>query len=160
MAKAWKIPDLNPDKALSKSLGKILRARFAEMSSYEAGTIAGEDIEFLHSMRVSSRRLQAALKIFRRAFPRRKFKTEYVQIRTLIRALGEVRNYDVFIEKLEKFRAGFSAQDVKAIDLLIARQKSLRSEKRKALIKTIGYLNRTGYKNNFETFIETAGEER
>jgi len=158
MAKAWKIPDLNPDEPLGECLGKILRARFGEMISYEEGTIAGADIEFLHSMRVSSRRVQAALKIFREAFPQKKFRAEYVQIRTLIRALGEVRNFDVFIEKLEKFREGFNAKDIKALELLIARQKALRTEKRKMLVKTLNYLNRIDYKKNFETFLESALE--
>jgi CHAD domain-containing protein len=158
MAKAWKIPDLNPDEPLGECLGKILRARFAEMVSYEEGTLAGVDIEFLHSMRVSSRRVQAALKIFREAFPHKKFRAEYVQIRTLTRALGEVRNFDVFIEKLEKYKPNLNEKDIKALELLIARQKALRTEKRKTLVKTLNYLNRIDYKKNFETFIESAPE--
>src|SRR5258706_7345039 len=104
MAKAWKIPYLNPDQLLNICLRKILRTRFGEMVSYEEGTLIGEDIEFLHSMRVSSRRLQAVMKIFRAASPKKKFRHEYEQIRVLIRALGEVRDLDVFINKLEKFR--------------------------------------------------------
>lgn len=156
MAKAWKIPNLNPDEPLSECLGKILRARFSEMISYEEGMMAGKDIEYLHAMRVSSRRVQAVLKIFRESFHDKKFRNEYLQIRTLIRALGEVRNYDVFIDKLEKYKKSIDAKDIKALDLLIARQKALRAEERKMLVKTINYLNRVGYKNSFETFVESA----
>ncbi len=156
MAKAHKIPGLNLDDPLEVCLHKILRVRFAEMVSYEQGTIEGIDIEALHDMRVASRRLQAMLKIFREAFSKKKFKHEYQQLRILIRSLGEVRNYDVFIEKLEKYKTLTAPKDLKALDLLIARQKALRLQKRKTLAYTIGYLNKIKYKENFELFIETA----
>ncbi len=156
MAKAWKIPYLNADQPLNICLRKILRIRFEEMISYEAGTLEGEDIEELHSMRVSSRRVQAVLKVFRRAFDTKKFRREYKQIRKLIRALGEVRDHDVFIEKLEKYKKNSAAKDLKAIELMIASQKAIRLQKRKDLIQTLNYLNRIGYKDNFELFTETA----
>jgi len=156
MAKAWKIPYLNADQPLNICLRKILRTRFSEMVSYEEGTLAGEDIEYLHSMRVSSRRVQAVLKIFRGAFPKKKFKQEYEQIRSLIRALGAVRELDVFVAKLEVYRKNVSTGEVKSIDLLIARQKSLRTKKRKEMVQTVNTLNRMKYKEDFELFIESA----
>lgn len=156
MAKAWKIPYLNAEQPVNIGLRKILRTRFNEMNSYEAGTLEGTDIEFLHSMRVSSRRLQAALKLFRGAFPHRKFKYEYDELRIVIRALGEVRELDVFIEKLEKYKTKLDAKHIKAVDLLIAKQKNKRIQKRKSLVQTISRMNRGGYKEKFELFTETA----
>jgi len=153
MAKARKIPYLNPDQSLSICLQKILRTRFDEMISFEQGTLLGEDIEFLHDMRVASRRVQAVLKIFRGAFPKSKFKPEYVQIRTLIRALGVVRDYDVFIDKIEKYKKSFKNHDNRALDLLIHRKKTQREEKRRIMIQTINGLNKIGYKENFMRFI-------
>jgi CHAD domain-containing protein len=155
MAKAWKIPYLNADQPLNISLRRILRTRFAEMVSYEEGTLAGEDIEYLHSMRVSSRRVQAMMKIFRGAFPKRKFKHEYEQIRTLIRSLGAVRELDVFVAKLEAYRKNMQGADMRSLDLLIARQRSLQNKKRKEMIQTIKRLNRAKYKENFELFVES-----
>ena len=147
---------MNADQPLNICLRKILRTRFSEMVSYEEGTLAGEDIEYLHSMRVSSRRVQAVLKIFRGAFPKKKFKQEYEQIRSLIRALGAVRELDVFVAKLEVYRKNVSTGEVKSIDLLIARQKSLRTKKRKEMVQTVNTLNRMKYKEDFELFIESA----
>lgn len=126
------------------------------MISFEEGTIKGDDIEFLHDMRVASRRVQAALKIFRAAFPKKAYKKEYEQVRLLIRSLGVVRDYDVFIDKLEKLRAASTALDNRALDMLIIRRKVERDAKRKIMIKTIAELNRTGYKENFMRFITTA----
>lgn len=153
MAKAYKIPYFNPDQQVNICLRKILRTRFNEMYSYEKGTIEGTDIEYLHDMRVSSRRVQAAMKIFRDAFPNKKFKNVYSQLRTLIRALGEVRHYDVLIDMLNKFRMKLSDKETKAFDLLIIRQNTIREQRRKALLTTMKGLDKSGFKEEFHKFI-------
>ncbi len=155
MSKARKIPYFNPEQPLNICLRKILRTRFNEMYSYEKGTITGKDIEYLHDMRVSSRRVQAAIKIFRGAFPRKKFKQVYFQLRTTIRALGEVRHYDVFIDRLNKYREVLDEKDRKAFDLLIIRQNMIREQKRKILITTLKQIEKSGFKEEFHKFITT-----
>jgi CHAD domain-containing protein len=156
MAKAWKIPYYDTDQQVNTCLRKILRTRFNEMYSYEKGTIEGRDIEYLHDMRVSSRRVQAAMKIFRSAFPKRKFKNIYIKLRTLIRALGEVRHYDVFIDRLSKYRKGLNDNDKKALELLIIRQNTIRDQKRKTLMDTLKQLEKSGFKEEFHKFITAA----
>ena len=153
MAKARKIPYFNPEQPLNICLRKILRTRFNEMYSYEKGTIEGRDIEYLHDMRVSSRRVQAALKIFRGTFPNKKFKNVYLKLRTLIRALGEVRHYDVLIDMLIKYRTKLNEKDCKAFDLLIIRQNTIREQKRKVLINIMKQLEKSGFKEEFYKFI-------
>lgn len=158
MAKAKKIPYLDPEQPLDVSLRKILRTRFDEMISFEQGTIEGSDIEALHDMRVASRRVQAVFKIFRSVFPKKKYKAEYEEIRSIIRALGEVRDYDVFIDKIEKIKKDSQAKqntktDNRAIDLLIIRKKTEREQKRKLLIQHLGNINKKGYKQHFYDFI-------
>lgn len=153
MAKAKKIPGLDPERPLAEGLLKILRTRFDEMTAHEQGTVDGSDIEALHDMRVASRRVQAVFKMFRGVFPKKKFKAEYNELRLLIRSLGEVRDYDVFIDKIEKMKADVSERDTRAIDLLIIRKKAEREQKRKLLIQHINTLNRAGYKEHFHNFI-------
>jgi CHAD domain-containing protein len=153
MAKARKIPYFNPDQQVKICLRKILRTRFNEMYSYEKGTRAGEDIDYLHDMRVSSRRVQAAMKIFRGVFPRRKFRQVYMMLKTLIRALGEVRHYDVSIDRLSKYREELNERDRKAFDLLIIRQNTVKEQKRKILTNTMKQLEKAGFKEEFHKFI-------
>lgn len=153
MAKPKKIPYLDPSKPLEESLVKILRTRFDEMTSHEQGTVDGSDIEALHDMRVASRRVQAVFKIFRGVFPKKKFKDEYTELRMLIRSLGEVRDYDVFIDKIEKLKKESVEKDNRAMDLLIIRKKAEREQKRKLLILHINELNKKGYKEHFNNFI-------
>ncbi|MGA2669028.1 MAG: CHAD domain-containing protein [Ignavibacteria bacterium] len=153
MAKAWKIPGLDASKSVKDTLPKILRTRFNEMMSFEKGTIEGKDIDCLHDMRVSSRRLQAAMKIFRPVFPQRQFKQIYSWLRTLIKMLGEVRHYDVFIETLEKYREKLPEREKPSIDLLIVKQNSLRAKKRKILTVYLKQLESSGYRVKFTNFI-------
>ena len=44
------------------------------MMSYREGTLLGENVEELHAMRVSSRRLRAAMDGFEAVFPRRSYR--------------------------------------------------------------------------------------
>lgn len=161
MGKARKIPGLNPNAPVKDSAAKILRSRFEEMTSHEEGTVEGTDIEALHDMRVASRRVQAALKIFRSLFPKKKYKAEYAEIRGLIRSLGEVRDYDVFIDKLEGMKkrsitnSAAVKNDNRAIDLLIVRKKAEREQRRKLLIQNINALNKNGYKEHFLNFVNS-----
>lgn len=156
MAKARKIPYFNPDQQVNICLRKIMRTRFNEMYSYEKGTIEGKDIEYLHDMRVSSRRVQAAMKIFRNAFPKRKFKHTYIRLRTLIRVLGEVRHYDVLTGMLINYRNSINDKERKAFDLLIIRQNTIKEQKRRNLLVTLKQLERSGFKEEFHKLITTA----
>ncbi len=153
MAKAKNIYGLDVNKGLKECLKVILPVRFLEMTEYEQGTIEGGDIEALHDMRVASRRLQAVFKMFRKVFPKNKFKTEYRELRLLIKALGEVREYDVFINKLQKLKSTLEEKDTRAFDLLIIRKKAEREEKRKKLIEYFKMLNKAGYKEHFLNFV-------
>lgn len=67
-----------------------------------AGVHAGEeDIEFIHRARVASRRLRAALPLFQSCLPQRKALAWLKNIRSVTRALGEARDTDVQIERVE-----------------------------------------------------------
>jgi CHAD domain-containing protein len=67
------------------------------------GVRAAEDIEYIHRMRVASRRLRAALPLFRSCFPPRQYSRWMLEITRITRALGEARDADVQIAYLRKF---------------------------------------------------------
>jgi len=64
--------------------------------------MTSEDIEFVHRMRVASRRLRSSLAIFKASFPKSDFKQFAKDIRGVTRALGQARDLDVQIDILEK----------------------------------------------------------
>lgn len=65
----------------------------------EKGLLTGGDAEFIHQARVALRRLRSAIKLFAPVLPP-EFVTAYGQTwQTLAGALGEARNWDVFLEE-------------------------------------------------------------
>jgi CHAD domain-containing protein len=73
------------------------------------GVKSSDDSEYIHRMRVASRRLRAALPLFRPCFPEKQYKRWMQEITNITRALGEARDTDVqitFLSKYEKKRAG------------------------------------------------------
>jgi CHAD domain-containing protein len=73
------------------------------------GVRAAEDIEFIHRMRVASRRIRSCLPLFKECFPPGKYREWRKEIRNITRALREARDADVeiaflkaYIDKLEE----------------------------------------------------------
>src|SRR5918993_2365897 len=62
---------IGPSMSLGEVAFAVLRRQFAEMRDYEPGTRLGEDPEELHDMRVPTRRMRAAMKVFEGALPER-----------------------------------------------------------------------------------------
>jgi triphosphatase len=114
-------PDLGPTEIdATLSAGEvafaILRRHFAAMLAHEPGVRLGEDPEELHDMRVATRRLRAALKLYANALPKRAERYER-DLRWVAGALGEVRDLDVHLARLheEASRNGEVLEEVVAL---------------------------------------------
>jgi triphosphatase len=99
-------PDLGPTQIeATQSAGEvafaILRRHFAAMLAHEPGVRLGEDPEELHDMRVATRRLRAALKLYSDFLPKRSERYER-DLRWVAGALGEVRDLDVHLQRLSE----------------------------------------------------------
>lgn len=70
------------------------------------GVRKSEDIEYIHRMRVASRRLRSALGIFIGILPEKKQAVWIRHIRKLTRALGEARDTDVQIDLVSQIYRG------------------------------------------------------
>ena len=68
------------------------------------GVRVAEDIEYIHRMRVASRRLRAALPLFRTCFPQKQYARWMKALAGITRALGDARDADVQIAFLIKYR--------------------------------------------------------
>jgi triphosphatase len=114
-------PDLGPTKIdATMSCGEvafaILRRHFAAMVAHEPVVRLGEDPEELHDMRVATRRLRAALKLYSDFLPKRAERYER-DLRWVAGALGEVRDLDVHLGRLseESSRNGEVLEEVVAL---------------------------------------------
>jgi len=68
------------------------------------GVRVAEDIEYIHRMRVASRRLRAALPLFFSCFPAKNYARWSEEIKEITRALGDARDTDVQIAYLTKYQ--------------------------------------------------------
>ncbi len=107
-----------------------------------AGVHAGEeDIEFIHRARVASRRLRASLPLFQDCLPVKKYPIWMEHIRKVTRALGQARDVDVQIERLEKFLRKLDEVRLKpGVARLILRQRQQRQRLSKPVTRAMGRL--------------------
>jgi triphosphatase len=79
-----------------------LRRYTAAWLLHEPGARLGEDLEELHDLRVAGRRLDAILRQFKSFLPPAFLKVR-ATLKTVLRALGRVRDFDIALSELEDF---------------------------------------------------------
>jgi CHAD domain-containing protein len=98
-------PGVTADDTLAEAGRKVLRMHLLRMLAAEAGVRAGAGTEPVHKMRVATRRMRAAWRVFGGAFSGRSRRRYVEQLRRVARALGGVRDIDVQLERLAGYRA-------------------------------------------------------
>ncbi len=134
-------PDFGPT-AVDGSLStgefafRVLRKQFGIFLAHEPGTRIGEDPEELHDMRVATRRMRAAMKIFEGALPvrTRAFRDS---LKWVAGALGEVRDLDVQLVRLEDWVSDAAPEDREPLMALRAVLEGQRAKARKAMLRVL-----------------------
>ena len=81
---------------------RILSAKAEPLFALESAAAGGEDADAVHDMRVASRRLREALRLFAPVYRRKTIATWYALVTDVTRTLGRVRDADVFIETFHR----------------------------------------------------------
>jgi CHAD domain-containing protein len=95
-----KTPGVTSDDLVGEAGRKVLALQLARVLAREPGTREGRDPEELHQMRVATRRMRAAWRVFGDAFEGRATRSIRADLRDLAAALGTVRDLDVLLEGL------------------------------------------------------------
>jgi CHAD domain-containing protein len=124
------------------------------------GVLLGQDIEYIHRMRVSSRRLRAAIPIFKDCFPPKQVRLWQNNIRDITRALGEARDRDVQLDLLD----GFLKENIDPKIKLGIRRITMRlAQQRKALQndvnQSIHIFNESGVAENIKVLLAPLAEQ-
>ena len=119
MAKAREIPGLTEELPYGEVAARVLEVRIEELIDHSENVLDTTDIERVHAMRVATRRLRAAIEVFRPCFPKGEGKRALNEVKALADALGERRDRDVAILALEGFAAAMPAPDRPGIHSLI-----------------------------------------
>ena len=147
-----KIEDISPDGTLEVCARQIIVNYFHQMMSYKDGAKDGSDIEFVHEMRVTSRRLRAAMDNFADCFPEKAFKKHYKKIKLITQTMGAVRDLDVLIARFEKELETLPEAEQADIRRLIEHLQQEREDARKPMLTLFAKLEETGFEKQFLTF--------
>jgi CHAD domain-containing protein len=156
MARARAIVGLTPSDSYSVSAAKVIAVRADELFEHRENVLDTADIEPLHSMRVATRRLRAALEFFRPCFPRRAFERVLRDVKTLADALGERRDRDVQIEALEQYAVGRPASERAAVTSFVARLRDEQQRANRKLERTLERIERDDLHGRLELLVERA----
>ena len=146
------VKGISPDETLAVCARQIIVNYFHLMMSYKEGAKKGNDIEFVHDMRVTSRRLRAAMDNFADCFPEKPFKKHYKKVKSITQTLGAVRDLDVLIARFEKELGPLPEVEQTDIRRLIEHLQQEREDARKPMLMLFAKLEETSFETEFLKF--------
>jgi CHAD domain-containing protein len=142
------------DDSMPEAAAKVLRFHFGRMQRREAGTRDGSDAQDLHDMRVSTRRMRAAWRVFDGAFKAGKTRKIRRHLETIADKLGVVRDLDVLIEGLEAYGAGLDEDQRPGLAALNTLWRRQRGNARTQLISELDSPSYAAFVKEMEDFLE------
>ena len=98
----WSRPTIGPSVAIADAFGALCNAALAQIAANALGVARGVDPEYLHQLRVGARRFLSALRTFRPLLKRKPAKAIVQELRDAMQVFGAARDWDVFLETLER----------------------------------------------------------
>jgi CHAD domain-containing protein len=102
------LPAVPPDVTIHTAAVRTLRDRLGAVEYYLplAAEQAEDDVEYVHQLRVWTRRATAALRLYQEVIPRRRLRWLKKQLRRIRRAANDARDSDVLIQRLKQKAPG------------------------------------------------------
>ena len=138
---------------------KVLRFHLARMLAREPGTRDGADPEELHGMRVATRRMRAAWRVFGDAYDPARTKSFRRRLRELATLLGGVRDLDVLIEATEAYGEAIGSTDRAGLHPLVAAWRSDRDLARVQLIVELDSRGHRRFVDDYVDFVSSPGRD-
>jgi CHAD domain-containing protein len=103
--KRFAVKGVDARTPLAEAAPALLRSKAKPLFELEQAARGGADMDAVHDMRVASRRLREAMRLLEPLYPRKEFRAWYRNVRAITRALGPVRDSDVFIDAFSQLGA-------------------------------------------------------
>lgn len=148
-------PEISLDDPISVAGQKLFGYQLDKMIKNEVGTKTGKSINPLHDMRVAVRRLRVAFQLLGIYYDPGIVSEIRCGLRKSGKALGQVRDYDVLIERLDFDMMSVSVEKIYIYEFL---RNTWYEERQRAREKMLGYLNSESYrkfKQKLIDFIDT-----
>jgi CHAD domain-containing protein len=142
------------EDSMPEAARKVLQLHFARMQRREAGTRTGSDTEELHDMRVATRRMRAAWRVFDGAFKAGKTKKIRRHLETIADRLGAVRDLDVLMLGLETYRLGLEEEQQSGLEPLLSLWRKQRASARNQLIAELDSQRYASFVEEMAAFLD------
>jgi CHAD domain-containing protein len=150
-------PGIEPDDPMSEAGRKTLRFHYRRMLYNEPGTRDGTDVESLHDMRVATRRMRAAFRVFGPYYKSREIAAYRKGLKQAGRALGPVRDLDVFRAKIGRYLLILPDSKRHDLDPFLAVFEAHRDSTRDSMNAYLDSDEYRRFKVRFGQFVETQG---
>jgi triphosphatase len=142
------------DDPMVEAACKILRFNFDRLHKWEAAVRSDSDIEALHDMRVATRRMRAAWRVFDDSFRAGRTRRIRRRLEKIADRLGAARDLDVMIDGLEKYRSGLGEDDRAGLDPLMSMWKKERKAARALLLDELDSSGYAAFGEDMEGFLK------
>jgi CHAD domain-containing protein len=142
---------------MAEAVRKVLRNQYDLMLANEDGSRLGDDIEHVHDMRVAVRRMRVAFRLFGGYFQRGALKRFQKNLRETGRALGAVRDLDVFNREAMRYLRQQPKRRRRDLDPLLNQWHQQRENARLALIAYLDGQRYRSFVQDFWDFVSTPG---
>ena len=144
----WHLPlraqpvPLVPGAATTEALGQIALECLQQIAANAAGLLADNDPEWVHQMRIGTRRLRSCLALAGRYLPAETIDPLAAELKWLAGILGSARDWDVFAtETVPPFATQFAADttlaaDIRRLRARIARQRTAARAAARAAVRS------------------------
>jgi len=123
------------------------------------GVKKNEDIEYIHRMRVASRRIRAEMPLFRDCFPKKKYKKWLRQVKEITLLLGDARDLDVQIALIRRFESKNAGNAESPIaDFLLKSHRNMRAKMQPRIVGALEKLQDCGILEKMKVFFRRTNE--
>jgi len=154
---AGRSADVRPDDPWAEAGRKVLRFHLARMLARVPGVLSGEDAEDVHAMRVASRRMRAAWRVFGDGFERETGRRYRRDLSAIGSRLGAVRDLDVLIEILVRYGERRSTRERSRLQPLRDAWRAERGTQRAALAAYLGSTDFASFAAEYDALVTTDG---
>ncbi len=151
---------LFPDDTMAQAARRTVQRHLRQMLEHEPGVRLGTDPEQVHDMRVATRRLRAAMRVFGEYLEPEEVRTLTRDLRRAGRLLGTVRDMDVFREKTQRYLETLPAEQRDGLDPLLAAWEAHYGLSRAALLSYLDGPRFARLQEHMAAFLRSPEEKR
>lgn len=126
---------IKPDEPMAEAVRKVMYRQYQVMLVNEAGCRSGKSIDAVHDMRVATRRLRVAFRLFGSYYKRGLVRDLETDLRKTGRTLGAARDLDVFNKTARQYLRTLPKQQRSDLDPLLASWKRERQLASRTLVE-------------------------